>query len=67
MREQTGLSQAKVATALSRLEEVGVVEMLPTGEVVESEQPPEVSEAAQEAIRAQERYQQYLRSASLVP
>jgi ATP-dependent DNA helicase RecQ len=62
LREQTGLSQAKVATALSRLEEVGVVEMLATGEVVESEQPPEVSEAAQEAIRAQERYQQYLRS-----
>jgi ATP-dependent DNA helicase RecQ len=62
LREQAGLSQAKVATALSRLEEVGVVEMLATGEVVESEQPPEVSEAAQEAIRAQERYQQYLRS-----
>jgi ATP-dependent DNA helicase RecQ len=62
LREQTGLSQAKVATALSRLEEVGVVEMLPTGEVVESEQPPEVSEAAQEAVRAQERYQHYLRS-----
>jgi ATP-dependent DNA helicase RecQ len=62
LREQTGLSQAKVATALSRLEEVGVVEMLPTGEVVECEQPPEVSEAAQEAIRAQERYQHYLRS-----
>jgi ATP-dependent DNA helicase RecQ len=62
LREQTGLSQAKVATALSRLEEVGVVEMLATGEVVESEKPPEVSEAAQEAIRAQERYQHYLRS-----
>jgi ATP-dependent DNA helicase RecQ len=62
LREQAGLSQAKVATALSRLEEVGVVEMLPTGEVVESEQPPEISDAAQEAIRAQERYQQYMRS-----
>jgi ATP-dependent DNA helicase RecQ len=62
LREQTGLSQAKVATALSRLEEVGVVEMLATGEVVESEQPPELSEAATEAIRAQECYQQYLRS-----
>ena len=62
LREQTGLSQAKVTTAVSRLEEVGVVEMLPTGEVVECEQPPEVSEAAQEAIRAQECYQHYLRS-----
>jgi ATP-dependent DNA helicase RecQ len=57
LREQTGLSQAKVATALSRLEEVGVVEMLATGEVVESEQPPKVSEAAQE------RYQQYMHRA----
>lgn len=62
LREQAGLSQAKVATALSRLEEVGVVEMLPTGEVVECQEPPEISEAAQEAIHAQERYQQYMRS-----
>jgi ATP-dependent DNA helicase RecQ len=62
LREETGLSQAKVATALNRLQEVGAVETLPTGEVVPSEQPPEVSEAAEEAVRAQERYQQYVRS-----
>ncbi|MCA1993205.1 MAG: ATP-dependent DNA helicase [Coleofasciculus sp. S288] len=62
LREQTGLSQSKVATALNRLEAVGAVEMLPTGEVVASEQAPEVSEAAQEAVHAQERYQQYVRS-----
>jgi ATP-dependent DNA helicase RecQ len=62
LQEQTGLSQAKLATALSRLEEVGAVEMLPTGEVVPNEQPPEVSEAAEEAVRAQERYHQYVRS-----
>ena len=62
LREQTNLSQAKLATALNRLEEVGVVETLPTGEVIPSEQPPEVSEAAEEAVRVQERYQQYLRS-----
>jgi ATP-dependent DNA helicase RecQ len=62
LREQTGLSQVKLATALNRLEEVGGVEMLPTGKVVPSEQPPEASEAAEEAVRMQERYQQYLRS-----
>jgi ATP-dependent DNA helicase RecQ len=62
LREQTGLSQAKVATALNRLEEVGAVEMLPTGEVVASEDAPEVKEAVQEAVQAQEHYQQYLRS-----
>jgi ATP-dependent DNA helicase RecQ len=62
LQEQTNLSQSKLTKALSRLEEVGVVETLPTGEVVPSEQPPEVSEAAEEAALAQERYQQYLRS-----
>jgi ATP-dependent DNA helicase RecQ len=62
LREQTGLSQSKIATALNRLEEVGVVETLATGEVVCSEQPPEVSEAVEEAVHAQERYQQYVRS-----
>ncbi len=62
LREQTDLSQAKLATALSRLEEVGAVKFLPTGEVAPSEQSPDVSEAAAEAIHAQERYQQYLRS-----
>jgi ATP-dependent DNA helicase RecQ len=41
---------------------VGVVETLATGEVVPSEQPPEVSEAVEEAVQAQERYQQYVRS-----
>ncbi|HEY9600028.1 MAG TPA: RecQ family zinc-binding domain-containing protein, partial [Allocoleopsis sp.] len=48
--------------ALSRLEEVGAVESLPTGEVIASEQPPELSEATQEAARAQECYQHYVRS-----
>lgn len=62
LREETNLSQAKLNTALSRLEEVGAVEILPTGEAVSSEKTPELSEAAEEAIRAQERYQQYLRS-----
>ena len=62
LQEQTNLSQSKLTKALSRLEQVGVVETLPTGEVVPSEQPPEVSEAAEEAVLAQERYQQYLRS-----
>ncbi|HEY9667831.1 MAG TPA: ATP-dependent DNA helicase RecQ [Coleofasciculaceae cyanobacterium] len=62
LREQTGLSQSKVATALNRLEAVGAVETLPTGEVIASETAPEVSEAAQEAVQAQERYQHYVRS-----
>ena len=62
LQEQTHLSQAKLSTALNRLEEVGAVETLPTGEVVPSEQPPEISEAAEEALRVQDCYQHYLRS-----
>jgi ATP-dependent DNA helicase RecQ len=62
LQAQTNLSQSKLTKALSRLEEVGAVESLPTGEVIASEQPPELSEATQEAARAQECYQHYVRS-----
>lgn len=62
LREQSDLSQAKLTTALNRLEQVGVVEMLPTGEVVPGEEALDVSEAAQEAAHAQECYQHYVRS-----
>jgi ATP-dependent DNA helicase RecQ len=62
LQEQTNFSQSKLTKALTRLEEAGAVETLPTGEVVPSEQPPELSEAAEEAARAQERYQHYVRS-----
>ncbi len=62
LREKTDLSKTKLGTALSHLEEVGVVETLPTGEVTLSEQPPDISEAAEEVVRAQERRQQFERS-----
>lgn len=62
LKEKTGLSQAKVATALNHLEEVGVVDMLPTGEAVASETAPDVGDAAEAAIQAQERYHTYVRS-----
>lgn len=62
LQQQTNLSQSKLTKALSRLEQVGAVESLPTGEVIASEQPPELSEATQEAARAQECYQHYVRS-----
>jgi ATP-dependent DNA helicase RecQ len=62
LQEQTNFSQSKLTKALTRLEEAGAVETLPTGEVVPSEQPPELSAAAEEAARAQERYQHYVRS-----
>jgi ATP-dependent DNA helicase RecQ len=62
LRKQTDLSPAKLTTALNRLEQVGVVDMLPTGEVVPGEEAFDVSQAAQEAAHAQECYQQYVRS-----
>jgi ATP-dependent DNA helicase RecQ len=37
VREETGLSQSKLRTALSRLEEVGAVDVLPGGAVVRNE------------------------------
>ncbi|WP_246580880.1 RecQ family ATP-dependent DNA helicase [Deinococcus aestuarii] len=49
LREETGLSQTKVLTAVSRLEDVGAVEILPSGEVTATDgaQAPEVvAEAA---------------------
>ncbi|WP_035984978.1 RecQ family ATP-dependent DNA helicase [Leptolyngbya sp. KIOST-1] len=62
LKEQTGLSQAKVATALNHLEAVGLAEILPTGEAVASDQAPSANAAAAAAIEAQERYQAYGRS-----
>lgn len=62
LREKTDLSKTKLGTALNHLASVGVVETLPTGEVTVSEQPPDISEAAELAVQAQERRQQFERS-----
>ncbi len=62
LREETGLSQSKTATALSRLEDVGMIEVLPSGEVVESDAGISVQEAADDAAEAQEHHKEYDRS-----
>lgn len=62
LREKTDLSKTKLGTALNHLASVGAVETLATGEVVFSEQSPDINEAAQEAVKAQERRQQFERS-----
>ncbi len=59
--EEVGLSRAKTTTALSRLEEVGGVEVLPSGEVL-SVDGEEVDEAAAEAADAQENMRRFARS-----
>ncbi|MBD2021767.1 RecQ family ATP-dependent DNA helicase [Leptolyngbya sp. FACHB-36] len=63
LRQATDLSQSKIATALSRLEDVGMVETLPTGEVVLPEELPDnLMDAVTDAVQMQERYQQMVRS-----
>ncbi|MGB5975118.1 MAG: RecQ family ATP-dependent DNA helicase [Nodosilinea sp.] len=62
LKEQAGLSQSKTAAALNHLAEVGSVEMLPTGEAVASGTALATGKAAEAAVQAQERYQNYVRS-----
>ena len=50
--ERTRLSRSKLAEALSRMEEIGFVDGLPTGEVVYCGQGIDLDQAAQEAVQA---------------
>ncbi|MBW3634494.1 MAG: RecQ family ATP-dependent DNA helicase [Chloroflexi bacterium] len=59
--EEVDLSKTKVTVALSRLEEVGAVDVLPTGEVVATVEE-DVAEAAEEAAEAQENLRKFARS-----
>lgn len=52
--EQANLSERKLTTAIQRLEDVGALDVLPTGEVQVSEQA-DVAEAAEAASEEQER------------
>lgn len=62
LKELTDLSKTKLKTTLSQLQDVGVVEMLSTGEVTVAEEPPNFSKAAAEVLHAQERATQVERS-----
>ncbi|GMA15984.1 RecQ family ATP-dependent DNA helicase [Deinococcus metallilatus] len=61
LREETGLSQTRILSAVSRLEEVGALEVLPGGEVVAVE-GTEAPEVAAEAALAQEHRRTFERS-----
>lgn len=61
LKEVVNLSQTKLKAALSQLEGVGIVESLPTGEVVASD-VSELEQAAEAVIKAQERKIQVERS-----
>jgi ATP-dependent DNA helicase RecQ len=59
--EEADLSQTKVMIALNRLEEVGAVDMMPSGTVVATENG-DVADAAAEAAEAQENLRKFARS-----
>jgi ATP-dependent DNA helicase RecQ len=50
LQDRTELSQSKLATAVSRLEDAGAVEVLPTGEVVARDDAPPLDDAVREAL-----------------
>jgi ATP-dependent DNA helicase RecQ len=60
LQDETGLSQTKLATALARLEDVGAVEILPTGEVASDE--PIARDTVTAAVEAQEHRREFDRS-----
>ena len=60
--EKVELSKLKLQKALNYLETVGVVEKLPTGEVILGEESADLTVAAAEAVKQQERRQQFVKS-----
>ena len=62
LREGIDLSQSKLTMAFSRLEEVGAVEMVPTGEVALGDFKGDLAEASEAATRAQEHRGEFERS-----
>jgi ATP-dependent DNA helicase RecQ len=62
LQEETSLSQTKLTTAVSRLEEAGAVDVLPTGEVAPTEDAPDRAEAVRAAAEAEEKHRSFDRS-----
>jgi ATP-dependent DNA helicase RecQ len=62
IKEQTDLSDSKIATAVARLEEARAVEVLPDGEIAARDDAPSRVEAIEEAALAQQRREAFDRS-----
>src|SRR5215218_8055090 len=60
--EATELSESKLTTAISRLEDAGALEVLPDGEVAEAESAPPREEAVAAALEAEEHRRAFDRS-----
>jgi ATP-dependent DNA helicase RecQ len=59
LKDKTDLSERKLNKALSRLEEAGALETLPSGEVALAEDPPDLAQAAHQAAEAQAERKDY--------
>jgi ATP-dependent DNA helicase RecQ len=59
MKSEEELSGAKVAKAINRLEEAGVVKVTAEGQVVATDRKVDIEEAASKAVEGQEAYRQY--------
>jgi ATP-dependent DNA helicase RecQ len=62
LQEETELSQTKLGTAISRLEEAGAVEVLPSGEVAGADGAPDPEAAVAAAAAAEENRKSFERS-----
>jgi ATP-dependent DNA helicase RecQ len=62
LQERTGLSQSKLAAAVGRLEDAGVAEVLPSGEVAAAGEETDLADAVERAVEAQEARGEYERS-----
>src|SRR5215208_1313211 len=62
LQEETELSQTKLTTAVSRLEEAGAVEVLPDGEIAPADDDRPASEAVRAAAEAEEKRRTFDRS-----
>ena len=62
LQERTELSQTKLATAVSRLEDAGAVEVLPTGHVARPAGAPPIDEAVAETLEDEDDRREFERS-----
>jgi ATP-dependent DNA helicase RecQ len=62
LQERTDLSQSKLASAVSRLEDAGAVKVLPDGQIAASPGAPPVEEAVEEAFESEEGRREFERS-----
>ncbi|HEX8104658.1 MAG TPA: RecQ family ATP-dependent DNA helicase [Solirubrobacteraceae bacterium] len=62
LQEETDLSQSKLTTAVSRLEDAGAIEVLPSGEVAEAPGAPDREEAVAEALEIEDHRRTFDRS-----